>query len=197
MRVGKITHGPGETRRRGHAGGTTRILRACKKPLSHAGFCDRAGLLAAERTVPTKTSDECRNTRDERLTKRLRSHSALSRIRQFARCAVQIRSLCSSIRDCMTSPVSSSRLGGQNGEEGKVEDEVRGEEDSAQDREAEGRKEGEEVVLAPRRRDRLRAIEDCVAPVGELVKRTLTRTSASRRFQSTTEGVGEIEDRSL
>ena len=88
-------------------------------------------------------------------------------------------------------------LGGQNGEEGKVEDEVRGEEDSAQDREAEGRKEGEEVVLTPRRRDRLRAIEGCVVTVGELVKRTLTRTSASRRFQSTTEGVGEIEDRSL
>ena len=48
----------------------------------------------------------------------------------FFCCAVVISVQCSSIRDCTASPVS-SWLGGQNGEEVKVEDEIRCEEDRA------------------------------------------------------------------
>jgi len=69
----------------------------------------------------------------------------------FFSCAVVISVQCSSIRDCTASPVS-SWLGGQNGEEVKVEDEIRCEEDRTQDREA--AEEGEEVT--PRRREPLR-----------------------------------------
>jgi hypothetical protein len=68
---------------------------------------------------------------------------------------------CSSIRDCAASPVSSSWLGGQNGEEVKVEDEVRCEEDRSQDCEAEGRTQEGEVT--PRRREGLRTGEDPIA----------------------------------
>ena len=107
-----------------------------------------------------RSADASRRTRSRRLTRRHRALSAPSGIRGFFRCAVVIDVQCRSIRDCAASPVS-SWLGGQNGEEVKIEDEVRREENGAQDREAEGLPQ-EEVRLTPHRAKRLRN-EDCVA----------------------------------
>jgi hypothetical protein len=99
----------------------------------------------------------------------------------------EFRSLCCSNRRAAqsirgraasTSPVS-SRLGGQNGEEGKVEDEVSGEEDGAQDRQA---AEVEEEVVTPRRCERLRKLEGSLAMVCEGQRRVM-RPRTPRRFE--------------
>jgi hypothetical protein len=123
----------------------------CEKSLSHAGFCDidefGAVIATMTRAAPRDRARHTRSLLDAPpLAARRRPQDSL-----FFCCAVVIIVQCSSIRDCTASPVS-SWLGGQNGEESKVEDEVRCEEDRAQDREA--AQEGEEVT--PRRREPLR-----------------------------------------
>src|SRR6266540_3887183 len=80
-------------------------------------------------------------------------------------------------------------LGGQNGEEGKVEDEVSGEEDGAQNRKA---AESEEEVT-PRRRGRLPGNRRLARTGRRGRERSAMQPRTSRRFKSTTEGVGEIE----
>ena len=98
-----------------------------------------------------------------------------------------------SIRDCAASksPVS-SWLGGQNGEEVKVEDEVRREENGAQDREAEEFTQEEGVT--PHRAKRLRH-EDCVAFSRRGCHAGRRRTAATSPAQVDGGGVGEIEAR--
>src|SRR5262249_41208000 len=123
----------------------------CEKSLSHAGFCNIVEFGAAIATTTRAAPLDCAQ----------HTHSVLDSARRAARrrpqdslffcCAVVISVQCSSIPDCTASTVA-PWLGGQNGEESKVEDEVRCEEDRAQAREA--AKEGEEVP--PRRREPLR-----------------------------------------
>jgi hypothetical protein len=139
-----------------------------------------------------RAGDRARRARDARQRLDDASRRALRRPQDslFFRCAVVINVQCSSIRDCAASPVSSSWLGGQNGEEVKVEDEVRCEEDRSQDREAEGRTQEGEVT--PRRREGLRTGEDPIAQSARPQAEALC-TAAPRRFKSTKEGVGEIE----
>jgi hypothetical protein len=81
-------------------------------------------------------------------------------------------------------------LGGQNGEEGKVEDEGICEEACEED-EAENLQ--EEEVGSTLASTRSPSTEGRLAQVGEVAKRSAMQPRTSRRFKSTTEGVGEIE----
>jgi hypothetical protein len=94
------------------------------------------------------------------------------RIRKFRRCEVNITVWRTFVR-CMA-PLM---LGGQNGEEGKVEDEVSCEEDRAQDREAQVE---EEVEVTRRRCGRLRVLEGSLALNG-VAERARNAPATTRR----------------
>ena len=127
--------------------------------------------------------DTC-DARGRRLTADRRSLARLDGIRCFFRCAVVIDVQCSRFAIALHRSPVSSWLGGQNGEEVKVEDEVRREENGAQDREAEEFTQEEGVT--PHRAKRLRN-EDCVAFSRRGCHPVLNAPQPPRRPKSTKE----------
>ena len=160
-----------------------RRLHACKKSLYNAAFLQIKKRASASCSMRARSSDTARSMRVCHVTADRRSYFGAWRIRCFFRCAVVINVQCSSIRDCAASlsPVS-SWLGGQNGEEGKVEDEVRRQENGAQNREAEDRWSQEEDGLTPRASSHTKAHS-----VGGVAKRWAVPPQTPRRLKSTKE----------